>query len=103
MQEKTARSFQAGALYAARLTGSAINQIPLSRLLSPCLSPGFYSSLAARGIVIYPGKLTHANCFRVGSIGRMFEPDMQRCVDAIRDVLKEMGVSTPVKQIVASE
>ena len=29
----------------------------------------FYKGLEARGAVIYPGKLTNAECFRLGSIG----------------------------------
>jgi 2-aminoethylphosphonate-pyruvate transaminase len=29
----------------------------------------FYKGLEARGAVIYPGKLTDAECFRLGSIG----------------------------------
>ncbi|KAK7241035.1 serine-pyruvate transaminase [Aureococcus anophagefferens] len=33
--------------------------------------PKFYDRLAELGIVIYPGKLTEADCFRVGSIGRI--------------------------------
>ena len=31
----------------------------------------FYKGLEARGAVIYPGKLTDAECFRLGSIGVM--------------------------------
>lgn len=37
---------------------------------------GLYTRLAERGLVIYPGKLTAADCFRIGSIGRLFEHDM---------------------------
>lgn len=35
-----------------------------------------YDKLSERGLVIYPGKLTEADSFRVGSIGRLFESDM---------------------------
>lgn len=59
----------------------------------------FYTELAARGHVIYPGKLTKADCFRLGNIGRVFESDMHNLVSAIRDVLVKMDVSLPVKQI----
>ena len=54
--------------------------------------------LSARGIVIYPGKLTKAECFRLGSIGRLFPSDMRLAVLAIRDVLDGMGVRLPVMQ-----
>jgi 2-aminoethylphosphonate-pyruvate transaminase len=53
----------------------------------------FYSKLSERGIVIYPGKLTKAECFRLGSIGRMFPEDMRAAVLTIKDVLSEMGTS----------
>ena len=59
----------------------------------------FYSKLAARGMVIYPGKLTNGDCFRIGSIGRLFESDMQNLVDASREVLVGMGVKLPVRQM----
>ena len=58
----------------------------------------FYSCLSDRGIVIYPGKLTRAECFRLGSIGRMFPSDIRVCVLTIKDVLEEMGVALPVTQ-----
>ena len=61
----------------------------------------FYAELAARGHVIYPGKLTSADCFRLGNIGRVFQSDMHNLVSAIRDVLTEMDVTLPVTQISA--
>jgi 2-aminoethylphosphonate-pyruvate transaminase len=57
----------------------------------------FYDALKDRGYVIYPGKLTVADSFRIGCIGRLFEKDMKNAVAAVRDVLGEMGVKTPVK------
>ena len=56
----------------------------------------FYEDLAARGMLIYPGKLTDVDCFRVGSIGQLFPRDMQALVDAIREVLLMRGVALPV-------
>ena len=61
----------------------------------------FYNELATRGFVIYPGKLTKADCFRVGSIGRLFESDSKALVGAMREVLADMGVALPVTQILA--
>jgi 2-aminoethylphosphonate-pyruvate transaminase len=53
----------------------------------------FYVKLHARGFVIYPGKLTEADTFRVGSIGQLFEQDMVDLSVAIEEVLSEMGVA----------
>lgn len=58
-----------------------------------------YEQLQQRGIVIYPGKLTKADCFRIGSIGRLFERDMLMCLDAFKAIMEEMGVKLPVTQI----
>jgi len=58
----------------------------------------FYQELSNRGLVIYPGKLTKADCFRLGTIGRLFPHDIQRLVSATKEVLEEMGVSLPVTQ-----
>ena len=62
----------------------------------------FYTMLAARGCVIYPGKLTRDACFRVGSIGHLFPADIRRLTSAVRDVLGELGVALPVRQIAAA-
>ncbi len=53
----------------------------------------FYDSLKDRGYVIYPGKLTVAESFRIGCIGRLYPKDMQGALDAVRAVLDEMRVS----------
>jgi 2-aminoethylphosphonate-pyruvate transaminase len=53
----------------------------------------FYESLRERGYVIYPGKLTVADSFRVGCIGRVGEAEMRGALDAMRAVLKEMEVA----------
>jgi len=53
----------------------------------------FYKCLNDRGYVIYPGKVSNADCFRIGSIGRIFEPDIQALLAAIRDTLEEMKIS----------
>ena len=63
--------------------------------------PRFYNELAQRGFVIYPGKLTEADCFRVGAIGRLFESDALALVGAVGEVLRGMGVALPVRQIQA--
>ncbi len=53
----------------------------------------FYKCLNDRGYVIYPGKVSNADCFRIGSIGRIFEPDIQALLAAIRGTLDEMEIS----------
>jgi 2-aminoethylphosphonate-pyruvate transaminase len=52
----------------------------------------FYDALAARGFLIYPGKLTERPSFRVGCIGQVFPDDLRRFVAATKDVLVQMGL-----------
>ncbi len=42
-----------------------------------------YDALAARGLVIYPGKLTEAETFRIGCIGALQDSDFDELVEAI--------------------
>jgi len=51
----------------------------------------FYDRLRALGYVIYPGKLTVADSFRIGCIGRLGEAEMRGALAAIRSTLDEMG------------
>jgi 2-aminoethylphosphonate-pyruvate transaminase len=51
----------------------------------------FYQKLNQRGYVIYPGKLSKANCFRIGNIGRIFTDDISNLLNAIKEVKSEMG------------
>ncbi len=53
----------------------------------------FYAELARRGFVIYPGKLTVADSFRIGCIGRLGEAEMRGVLAAIREILADMGVT----------
>jgi 2-aminoethylphosphonate-pyruvate transaminase len=43
----------------------------------------FSNALANMGYVIYPGKVSNAPCFRVGSIGRLRESDAAGLVRAV--------------------
>jgi 2-aminoethylphosphonate-pyruvate transaminase len=56
--------------------------------------PEFYDRLKDRGYVIYPGKLTVADSFRIGCIGRLYPDHMRGALAAIRDILDEMGVKS---------
>ena len=50
----------------------------------------FYDRLHDRGHVIYFGKVTSADCFRIGNIGRIFESDIDDLLGAIALTLEEM-------------
>jgi len=54
----------------------------------------FYDRLKERGYVIYPGKLTVADSFRIGCIGRLYPDHMRGALAAIRDILDTMGVKS---------
>jgi 2-aminoethylphosphonate-pyruvate transaminase len=57
--------------------------------------PTFYQAVKRRGFVLYPGKLTEAETFRVGCIGQVFPADVRAAVAAMADACAEMGVSLP--------
>jgi 2-aminoethylphosphonate-pyruvate transaminase len=52
----------------------------------------FYDLLKERGYVIYPGKLTVADSFRIGCIGRLNADHMRGVLAAVAEVLSELGV-----------
>jgi 2-aminoethylphosphonate-pyruvate transaminase len=52
-----------------------------------------YDRLSRRGYVIYPGKLTVADSFRIGCIGRLGEAEMRGALENIKQILGEMGVT----------
>eukprot|EP00746_Dinoflagellata_sp_MGD_P098865 gnl/MRDRNA2_/MRDRNA2_40106_c0_seq1.p1 gnl/MRDRNA2_/MRDRNA2_40106_c0~~gnl/MRDRNA2_/MRDRNA2_40106_c0_seq1.p1 ORF type:complete len:453 (+),score=81.40 gnl/MRDRNA2_/MRDRNA2_40106_c0_seq1:165-1361(+) len=58
-----------------------------------------YQSLSDRGMVIYPGKLTKADCFRIGTIGQIYPYDIRNLLAVFKEILVDMGVKLPVKQI----
>ena len=47
---------------------------------------GFYHKVKARGFVLYPGKVSQTDTFRIGSIGDIYPKDMRRLAAAIRDM-----------------
>ncbi len=51
----------------------------------------FYDQLREQGYVIYPGKLTVADSFRMGCIGRLDQDDMRGALAAVRYVLDQFG------------
>jgi 2-aminoethylphosphonate-pyruvate transaminase len=50
----------------------------------------FYRSLSERGFIIYPGKLTQVNTFRIGTIGRIFPADLHQLLAAVRATFERM-------------
>jgi 2-aminoethylphosphonate-pyruvate transaminase len=54
----------------------------------------FYALMKEKGFIIYPGKLTVVESFRVGCIGRMDEHIMRRVVQAAGESLAQMGVNS---------
>lgn len=58
--------------------------------------PAFYDRLNQRDYVIYPGKVSNAECFRIGHIGRLFPADLHDLLNAIADVLREMELPLPL-------
>ncbi len=57
----------------------------------------FYECLSKKGFVIYPGKLSHADCFRIGHIGRLGPGDVASLMAAVAKTLGEMNIPMPEK------
>lgn len=56
--------------------------------------PDFYDRMKARGFILYPGKLTAVDSFRVGTIGRFDTTVIDQVIEAARQSLQEMGVAS---------
>lgn len=54
--------------------------------------PAFYEGLRVRGYLIYPGKLTGPDTFRIGCIGRLGSSEMEGFLEAVREVVAELGI-----------
>ncbi|QPF74635.1 2-aminoethylphosphonate--pyruvate transaminase [Roseateles sp. DAIF2] len=52
----------------------------------------FYASAKAQGFLLYPGKLTEVETFRIGCIGAIGAQEMQQAVDAVGRALRGMGI-----------
>jgi 2-aminoethylphosphonate-pyruvate transaminase len=52
----------------------------------------FYAAAKARGFILYPGKLTQVETFRVGCIGAIGRNEIQQAVNAVANTLREMGI-----------
>jgi len=54
----------------------------------------FYGEVRDRGFILYPGKLTQVETFRVGCIGAIGPSEMRQAVLAVGDALRAMGIRT---------
>ncbi len=52
----------------------------------------FYAAAKARGFILYPGKLTQLETFRVGCIGAIGRNEMTQAIHAVADSLHEIGI-----------
>jgi 2-aminoethylphosphonate-pyruvate transaminase len=52
----------------------------------------FYDKVRDKGFVLYPGKLTQIETFRVGCIGAVGPEEIRHAVNAVRDTLRELGI-----------
>ena len=52
----------------------------------------FYECVRDKGFILYPGKLTQLETFRVGCIGAIGPEEMRHAVNAVRDSLRELGI-----------
>jgi len=54
----------------------------------------FYAKVRDRGYILYPGKLTQVETFRVGCIGAIDDNEMRNVVTAVGEALREMGIAS---------
>ena len=55
----------------------------------------FYDAVKERGFILYPGKLTTVETFRIGCMGQLGAAGMSGAVAAIGAALDSMGIKTP--------
>lgn len=73
----------------------------LSPIIITFFSPGhgnfdfqaFYDRMKARGFIIYPGKLTEAESFRLGCIGQLYDEQIDAVLAAVEAVLADMKIA----------
>lgn len=63
----------------------------------------FYEQIKAQGFLIYPGKLTEQETFRVGHIGQLSANDAERLVDAVATALDAMNIPLRTPTAIMSE
>lgn len=71
-----------------------------SPIITSFMAPGwpdynfstFYQMLKEKGFVIYPGKVTNAETFRIGNIGEIYENDILKLLSAIGQIFSPKPV-----------
>ena len=72
------------------------NTLPEDAILSPIIISfrypkdgfdfkSFYMALKSKGFVIYPGKISKADTFRIGNIGDVYPEDFKRLVETVKE------------------
>ena len=56
----------------------------------------FFNFLSSKNLVIYPGKLTEADTFRIGTIGEIYKNDIINLVIAVKEYLQKYQIPIPV-------
>ena len=56
----------------------------------------FYQRLSAHDMLIYPGKLSDVDCFRIGNIGDLHAEDIEQLLAAVQEVLAAMQIELPL-------
>ncbi|MEE3233079.1 MAG: 2-aminoethylphosphonate--pyruvate transaminase [Candidatus Latescibacterota bacterium] len=84
----------------------------LSPIIVTFLCPGhqgfnftlFYEHMKENGFIIYPGKLTNVDSFRIGCIGAIDEFVMRRVIQAVESAIIKMGIpdGSPTKNSLAT-
>nr|WP_314569790.1 2-aminoethylphosphonate--pyruvate transaminase [uncultured Pseudomonas sp.] len=87
MAERGLRSFLPAAIQAPIIVTFHAPQDPRYQFKD------FYERVKAKGFILYPGKLTQVETFRVGCIGHVDTTDMHAVVTAIAEVLHAMGIT----------
>ena len=54
----------------------------------------FYDAVRARGFILYPGKLTQLETFRVGCIGAIGPAEMKQAVGAVAGAMESLGIAS---------
>ena len=54
----------------------------------------FYAAARSHGFILYPGKLTQVETFRVGCIGAIGPNEMEQAVNAVALTLEDMGIAS---------
>jgi len=54
----------------------------------------FYDAAKARGFILYPGKLSQVETFRVGCIGAIGSDEMEQAVHAVALALEDLGIAS---------